>query len=91
MTGLRASVQGVLLLRHLCKASYSPGLSQGGSGTGHSQNGPFRGKAAETLKVSPLGSGLLAHCPSCQRLASAHHAGQLWQQPLEGGTGPGWP
>lgn len=34
--------------------------------------------------VSPLGSSLLAHCPSRQRLASARRAGGLWQQPREG-------
>lgn len=53
-----ASLQGELL----------PGLSQGGSSAGHSQNSS------------------LARWPSCQAWQSAHHAGQLWQQPEEGAS-----
>lgn len=73
VAGVKASVRAVLLLRHLCEASYSPGLSQGGSG--RSQNVPFGAKTAERPKVSPPGSSLLARRPSCQRLASARCAG----------------
>lgn len=73
MDGVKASVRAALLLRHLCQASYSLGLTQGGSGC--SQNVPFGGKTAETPKVSPPGSSLLARRPSCQRLASARRAG----------------
>lgn len=74
MTGVKALVQGVLLPRHLCKSSYSPRLSQVSSSS-YSQNGPCGEKAAETLKLSLPGSSLLAHCPSCQCLANACHAG----------------
>lgn len=73
VAGVKASAREALLLRHLCEASYSPGLSQGGSG--RSQNVPFGGKTAETPKVSPPGSRSLARRPSCQRLASARRAG----------------
>lgn len=88
---MRALVWGVLLLRHVCRAIYYPGLNQGGSGTSHSQNSRFWGKAAEMLEASPLGSSLLACHPSCQHLAGACCAGYLCQQPREGDAGPGWP